>query len=166
MKFILFQAFHVCLKNGIQESFLCPNGTLFNQQFLVCDWWFHVTCSDAQKFYPINEYLQPPIRYRDGPVHPNVVPMSQNNLLTSTSKSSTTSLSHDLLPVEGNSNFTNNTEDASNFQSDDSDVFPRTKLLNVSDDPDWAKMGFQDMRNKFVSSLDKSNPPIGLPRHL
>ena len=26
-------------------SFLCPNGTLFNQQYFICDWWFNVDCS-------------------------------------------------------------------------------------------------------------------------
>ena len=54
------QAYHVCLqvKNYIQSkvylqsyflqdpdlnlypvSFLCPNGTVFNQEIFVCDWW-------------------------------------------------------------------------------------------------------------------------------
>ena len=35
----LFQAFHIC--GGIsltQYSFLCPNGSLFNQEYFVCDW--------------------------------------------------------------------------------------------------------------------------------
>ena len=26
-------------------SFLCPNGTLFQQQYFICDWWFNVDCS-------------------------------------------------------------------------------------------------------------------------
>ena len=29
----------------LQFSFLCPNGTLFQQEYLVCDWWFNVDCS-------------------------------------------------------------------------------------------------------------------------
>ena len=24
---------------------LCPNGTLYNQQYFICDWWFNVDCS-------------------------------------------------------------------------------------------------------------------------
>ena len=38
----------------IKYSFLCPNGTLFNQQYFICDWWFNVDCSQAQTFYSLN----------------------------------------------------------------------------------------------------------------
>ena len=27
-------------------SFLCPNGTIFNQDQFTCDWWFNVRCTD------------------------------------------------------------------------------------------------------------------------
>ncbi|ROT76023.1 hypothetical protein C7M84_005412 [Penaeus vannamei] len=40
-----------------QDSFLCPNGTIFNQQYLVCDWWFNVDCSQAESFYSVNELI-------------------------------------------------------------------------------------------------------------
>jgi hypothetical protein len=30
-------------------SFLCPNGTLFNQVYFICDWWFNVDCSQVVK---------------------------------------------------------------------------------------------------------------------
>ena len=38
------QAYHVCLLDPISgsmypTSFLCPNGTLFQQQIFNCDWW-------------------------------------------------------------------------------------------------------------------------------
>ena len=38
------QAYHVCLHDVNLEalrpvSFLCPNGTIFNQEIFVCDWW-------------------------------------------------------------------------------------------------------------------------------
>ena len=36
-------------------SLLCPNGTLFNQQYFICDWWFNVDCSLAEEFYSLNE---------------------------------------------------------------------------------------------------------------
>ena len=40
-----WQAYHVCLQDPIAPdtlypvSFLCPNGTIFNQEIFVCDWW-------------------------------------------------------------------------------------------------------------------------------
>ena len=30
-------------------------GTIFNQEFFICDWWFNVDCSLAESFYSINE---------------------------------------------------------------------------------------------------------------
>ena len=45
------QAFHICANDGTggrtKYSFLCPNGTLFNQQYFICDWWFNVDCSQV-----------------------------------------------------------------------------------------------------------------------
>ena len=45
------QVYHVCSSDGNgglnKHTFLCPNGTLFNQQFFVCDWWFNVDCSQV-----------------------------------------------------------------------------------------------------------------------
>lgn len=32
------QVWHYCDLNGGQASFLCPNGTIFNQVLLTCDW--------------------------------------------------------------------------------------------------------------------------------
>merc|ERR1711874_955898 len=53
------QAFHICASNGIggltKYSFLCPNGTLFQQQYFVCDWWFNVDCSLAESLYSLND---------------------------------------------------------------------------------------------------------------
>jgi len=53
------QVFHICANDGNQGlakySFLCPNGTLFNQQYFVCDWWFNVDCSLAEQFYSLND---------------------------------------------------------------------------------------------------------------
>jgi len=52
------QAFHICANDStdgkIKYSFLCPNGTLFNQQYFICDWWFNVDCSLAEDFYSLN----------------------------------------------------------------------------------------------------------------
>jgi Chitin binding Peritrophin-A domain len=36
------QVFHVCAEDGdgprSKWSFLCPNGTIFNQNYFICDW--------------------------------------------------------------------------------------------------------------------------------
>ena len=43
------QSFHICANDGVggllKYTFLCPNGTIFNQQYFICDWWFNVDCS-------------------------------------------------------------------------------------------------------------------------
>lgn len=36
------QQYHVCLNrenSDLKVSFLCPNGTIFDQEFLTCAWW-------------------------------------------------------------------------------------------------------------------------------
>ena len=46
------QVFHICTDDGLgglsTNSFLCPNGTVFNQQYFICDWWFNFDCSEAE----------------------------------------------------------------------------------------------------------------------
>merc|ERR1711953_1392738 len=53
------QLFNMCVNFGegdlTKYSLLCPNGTLFNQQYFICDWWFNVDCSQAEDFYSLNE---------------------------------------------------------------------------------------------------------------
>merc|ERR1719233_1485125 len=53
------QAFHICANDGngglTKYSFLCPNGTIFQQKYLVCDWWFNVDCSLSEELYSIND---------------------------------------------------------------------------------------------------------------
>ena len=56
------QAFHFCALgdtdgNLITYSFLCPNGTIFNQQYFICDWWFNVDCSTAESLYGLNDEI-------------------------------------------------------------------------------------------------------------
>ncbi|GFR12929.1 chitin-binding type-2 domain-containing protein, partial [Trichonephila clavata] len=51
------QVFHFCKESGGQDSFLCPNGTVFNQQYFVCDWWYNYNCSDTPSFYNLNAQL-------------------------------------------------------------------------------------------------------------
>ena len=55
------QVFHICGNDGngglTKYSFLCPNGTLFNQQYFVCDWWFNVDCSKSEDLYYLNQEI-------------------------------------------------------------------------------------------------------------
>ncbi|XP_066981370.1 U-scoloptoxin(01)-Cw1a-like [Macrobrachium rosenbergii] len=37
------QVFHFC-RGGRADSFLCPNGTLFHQNYRICDHWYNVPC--------------------------------------------------------------------------------------------------------------------------
>lgn len=59
---LALQVWHWCLPNGQKFSFLCPNGTVFNQIARVCDWWFNVDCASTPNYYGINEdlYIVPP----------------------------------------------------------------------------------------------------------
>merc|ERR1711881_792358 len=52
------QVFHICGDSAAKYSFLCPNGTIFNQNYFICDWWFNVDCSQAAAIAAIkNEEL-------------------------------------------------------------------------------------------------------------
>ncbi|XP_077285536.1 U-scoloptoxin(01)-Cw1a-like, partial [Arctopsyche grandis] len=51
------QAYHICHdgREGDQgASFLCTNGTLFNQHIFACDWWYNVDCAQATSLYSLN----------------------------------------------------------------------------------------------------------------
>ena len=47
------KVFHVCVREG-KKSFVCPNHTLFHQQFLICDWSNKVDCSTTINNYTVN----------------------------------------------------------------------------------------------------------------
>ena len=55
------QVFHICTDDGLgglsTNSFLCPNGTVFNQQYFICDWWFNFDCVEAESLYSINDAI-------------------------------------------------------------------------------------------------------------
>ncbi|XP_067141103.1 uncharacterized protein [Centruroides vittatus] len=55
------QGYHICFPDGRNASFLCVNGTVFNQRYFVCDWWFHFDCSVAPLLYPLNLVNRPPL---------------------------------------------------------------------------------------------------------
>jgi len=52
------QVFHVCSKlpdgEYIQSSYLCPNGTIFQQETFSCQWWADVDCALNENFYNLN----------------------------------------------------------------------------------------------------------------
>jgi hypothetical protein len=41
----------------ITYSVLCPNGTIFNQNYFICDWWFNFDCSTAEDLYSLNDEI-------------------------------------------------------------------------------------------------------------
>ena len=53
--------FHICTADGFgglsKYSFLCPNGTIFNQNYFICDWWFNFDCADAENLYSKNDEI-------------------------------------------------------------------------------------------------------------
>ena len=65
LKFIFnaCQVFHICLTSGssyfglIKYSFVCPNGTMFQQKYFTCDWWYNVDCGASQDYYDLNNNL-------------------------------------------------------------------------------------------------------------
>lgn len=50
------QVFHVCALNRTYD-FLCPNGTIFSQESLVCVWWNQFDCQTAPNLYGNNAYI-------------------------------------------------------------------------------------------------------------
>merc|ERR1712060_871499 len=55
------QVFHICTADGAgglaKYSFLCPNGTIFNQNYFICDWWFNFDCAEAEELYSLNDEI-------------------------------------------------------------------------------------------------------------
>ncbi len=55
------QVFHICTADGkggqVKYSFLCPNGTIFNQNYFICDWWFNFDCNEAEGLYSRNQEI-------------------------------------------------------------------------------------------------------------
>ncbi|RXG56635.1 hypothetical protein Avbf_15252 [Armadillidium vulgare] len=67
------QVFHICQEDGRHDSFLCPIGTLFNQKYFVCDWWYNVDCNRSTEFYSLNEFLLKENKNRGlRPIHLNL----------------------------------------------------------------------------------------------
>ncbi|XP_076358769.1 uncharacterized protein LOC143251211 [Tachypleus tridentatus] len=54
------KAFHVCELNKRQHDFLCPDGTLFNQALLTCDWPQKVQCDMSSHYFTVNSDIYRP----------------------------------------------------------------------------------------------------------
>ncbi|KAF8776911.1 uncharacterized protein LOC129975919 [Argiope bruennichi] len=52
------QVFHNCDTERQKHSFLCPNGTVFNQELFICDWWYNVKCEDSPLHFPLHSALK------------------------------------------------------------------------------------------------------------
>jgi len=81
------QVFHFCQDDGRMDSFFCPNLTLFNQRFFVCDWSYNVDCSVAHEFYHLNDglYLTSPEQISQA-ISP-AIRISQDELLAGSASS-------------------------------------------------------------------------------
>ncbi len=51
-----FQVYHVCALNK-KFSFLCPNGTVFDQKVFVCNWWYNVDCASSANYFNLNDQI-------------------------------------------------------------------------------------------------------------
>ena len=49
------QVYHSCGARSRRHSFLCPNGTIFSQEYLICDWWYNVQCTESSNHYQLNK---------------------------------------------------------------------------------------------------------------
>lgn len=50
------QSWHQCHHDRMW-TFLCPNGTIFNQEIFTCVWWFNYECQSSFEFYSLNNNL-------------------------------------------------------------------------------------------------------------
>ncbi|CAL4135564.1 unnamed protein product [Meganyctiphanes norvegica] len=75
------QVWHWCHPDGPMYSFLCPNQTMFNQKYRLCDWYYNVDCPGSPDYYNINkdlyeipqfDYLDNEDQYYDYDVLPSV----------------------------------------------------------------------------------------------
>ncbi|KAK4003226.1 hypothetical protein OUZ56_005006 [Daphnia magna] len=51
------QVWHYCSQEGLVDSFLCPNGTIYSQERRVCEWYYDVDCTKSNKFIDVNKDL-------------------------------------------------------------------------------------------------------------
>ncbi|CAB3380432.1 Hypothetical predicted protein, partial [Cloeon dipterum] len=76
------QAWHYCDIDGRQASFLCPNGTQFNQAVFVCDWWFNVRCELSEALYALNDRLYRRPQHNAAAPHRTITKELLDNIFT------------------------------------------------------------------------------------
>lgn len=53
-------SYHVC-HGGRRDTFTCPEGTLFSQELMTCDYWYRVSCgSNGESYSPPQQQPPPP----------------------------------------------------------------------------------------------------------
>ena len=52
-----YQAWHYCSQEGLVQTWLCPNGTIYSQEQRVCQWYYDVDCQATSQFHEINRDL-------------------------------------------------------------------------------------------------------------
>ena len=50
------KVYHICALRK-KFSFLCPNGTIFDQRVFVCNWWHNVDCASSANYYNLNDLI-------------------------------------------------------------------------------------------------------------
>ena len=79
------QVFHICTADGqgglSKYSFLCPNGTIFNQNYFICDWWFNFDCAEAESLYGRNDEFAAETAAADEAVPLYAAPGGEGNLI-------------------------------------------------------------------------------------
>ena len=88
--------FHICQDDGRHDRFLCPNGTMFNQNFFICDWWYNVQCSASPDLYFLNKLFRP-----------QLIGLAQNDMAVESTvseipRTEVAQVAQDLVPTEVN----------------------------------------------------------------
>ncbi|XP_055334783.1 uncharacterized protein LOC129585905 [Paramacrobiotus metropolitanus] len=88
------QVYHRCELDLPLYTYICPEGKLFNQITLNCDWWFNVQCAKSLDFYDYSNpriYLGPNVTFLDSgntsqaapPLQPGFLPfLDSTNAVT------------------------------------------------------------------------------------
>jgi len=77
------EVFHFCQDDGRMDSFFCPNLTLFNQRFFVCDWSYNVDCNSAHQYYSLNDALYYSPETIQNAIQPAIKLAKQDEILSS-----------------------------------------------------------------------------------
>ncbi|XP_055377906.1 mucin-2 [Condylostylus longicornis] len=126
------QVFHIC-EEGRKISFLCPNGTIFQQSELTCDWWFKVNCASSPGHYAESSEML--IRAQNRNKQKN--PQTKNEFYSSESDYSRERVNHkNSYPVKsskGNNGRRRNQNSNSNSKRFESEEIPSVESVDFED---------------------------------